>query len=155
MWAPWHILSLGAQAVQREAILTELIHCLIRCNRYREALDELELYVHSIHWNVKSDEVYSYLPSFPFQDNPILHVYSGLLSLYLSQEKSEGSIPIVPNSARLTSCRHVTLLNPAEGSSVSFWTCDRTRPGQLGCSSLHKKGICRRIYTIFGIDLGW
>ncbi|KAF8631621.1 hypothetical protein AX15_002363 [Amanita polypyramis BW_CC] len=57
----------------REAILTEVIHCLIRSGRYKEALDELELY----------------LPSFPYQDNPILHAYAGLLSLYLSQEASK------------------------------------------------------------------
>ncbi|KAF8351600.1 hypothetical protein F5887DRAFT_875492 [Amanita rubescens] len=57
----------------REAILTELIHCLIVSGRYREALDELELY----------------LPSFLYQDNPILHVYAGLLCLYLSQEATE------------------------------------------------------------------
>lgn len=59
----------------RENILRELIHCLIINGRYREALGELDLY----------------LPSFPYQDNPILHVYAGLLSLYLSQEAQEDT----------------------------------------------------------------
>ncbi|KAK2466089.1 hypothetical protein APHAL10511_001731 [Amanita phalloides] len=61
----------------RGVILTELIHCLIISERYREALDELELY----------------LPSFPYQDNPILHIYAALLLLYLSQDVVAEDIP--------------------------------------------------------------
>ncbi|KAI0952336.1 hypothetical protein AcV7_008179 [Taiwanofungus camphoratus] len=38
-------------------------------NTHKRALDELDLY----------------LPSFPYQDNPVLHVYAGLISLYLAQ----------------------------------------------------------------------
>ncbi|KAF8646390.1 hypothetical protein AX16_007256 [Volvariella volvacea WC 439] len=54
---------------EREAILQELIITLIMAEQYREALDELELY----------------LPSFPYQDNPTFHIYAGLLALYLAQ----------------------------------------------------------------------
>jgi len=56
----------------REAILKELVFRLIRAGKCREALDELELY----------------LPSFPYQDNPTLHIYAGLASLYLAQPAS-------------------------------------------------------------------
>ncbi|THH14392.1 hypothetical protein EW146_g5931 [Bondarzewia mesenterica] len=50
-------------------ILQELILSLILSGREREALDELELY----------------LPSFPYQDNSVLHTYAGIVSLYLAQ----------------------------------------------------------------------
>ncbi|EGO27767.1 hypothetical protein SERLADRAFT_435521 [Serpula lacrymans var. lacrymans S7.9] len=59
---------------ERESILKELVLHLILSNRYREALDELELY----------------LPSFPYHDNPVLHVYAGLLSLQLAQSSGEA-----------------------------------------------------------------
>lgn len=62
------------QTGQREAILQELLFCLIRCGKYREALNELELY----------------LPAFPYQDNPILHTYAGLLCLYMAQPSPES-----------------------------------------------------------------
>ncbi|PCH41466.1 hypothetical protein WOLCODRAFT_69613 [Wolfiporia cocos MD-104 SS10] len=59
----------------REDILKELTLRLIRIGKYRRALDELDLH----------------LPSFPYQDNPVLHVYSGLLCLYLAQPPPDGS----------------------------------------------------------------
>ncbi|KAF6762175.1 hypothetical protein DFP72DRAFT_1002018 [Ephemerocybe angulata] len=62
------------QTGQRESILQELLFCLIRCGKYREALNELELY----------------LPAFPYQDNPILHTYAGLLCLYMAQPSPES-----------------------------------------------------------------
>ncbi|RDB22743.1 RNA polymerase I-specific transcription initiation factor rrn11 [Hypsizygus marmoreus] len=66
------------QQDDREHILQELIVQLILSGRHREALDELELY----------------LPSFPYQDNPVLHVYAGLICLYLAQPvTSSGSAP--------------------------------------------------------------
>jgi hypothetical protein len=46
MCVPSCIQCFVANTPQREAILTELIHCLIVSSRYREALDELELYKH-------------------------------------------------------------------------------------------------------------
>ncbi|CAK5275384.1 unnamed protein product, partial [Mycena citricolor] len=57
------------QPEERESILQELVLHLIASGEHREALDELELY----------------LPSFPYQDNPALHVYAGLLCLFLAQ----------------------------------------------------------------------
>ncbi|KAG6821541.1 hypothetical protein H0H93_000050 [Arthromyces matolae] len=54
---------------ERENILAELVVQLIKSGRHKEALDELELY----------------LPSFPFQDNPVLHIYAALICLYLAQ----------------------------------------------------------------------
>ncbi|KAK7060453.1 hypothetical protein VNI00_001218 [Paramarasmius palmivorus] len=57
---------------EREVLLQELVFRLILLERYREAVDELELY----------------LPSFPYQDNPVLHTYAGLLCFYLAQEQS-------------------------------------------------------------------
>ncbi|KAL1738865.1 hypothetical protein HDZ31DRAFT_16613, partial [Schizophyllum fasciatum] len=58
----------------REDMLRELVLHLIRHGRCREALDELELY----------------LPSFPYSDNPTLHVYAGLTKLYLAQPSASG-----------------------------------------------------------------
>ncbi|KAJ4465886.1 hypothetical protein C8R41DRAFT_781045 [Lentinula lateritia] len=59
---------------QRIAVIKELIFQLILSGRHRGALDELELY----------------LPSFPYQDSPVLHIYAGLLCFYLSQEHSNS-----------------------------------------------------------------
>lgn len=78
---------------KRESIFQELILRLIVFGNHREALDELELYVSfqipfaSACWNI----IHRYLPSFPFQDNPVLHVYAGMISLYLSQPSNETS----------------------------------------------------------------
>jgi len=58
----------------REDIIKELVLHLILAGSHREALEELELY----------------LPSFPYQDNPILHTYAGLISLYLAQPSLLG-----------------------------------------------------------------
>jgi hypothetical protein len=30
-----------------------------------------------------------YLPAFPYQDNPVLHVYAGLIKLFLAQPEDE------------------------------------------------------------------
>ncbi|KAA1466752.1 hypothetical protein DENSPDRAFT_876779 [Dentipellis sp. KUC8613] len=59
---------------EREAVLQEMVLLLIMSGKHREALDELELY----------------LPSFPFQDNPVLHIYAGLICLYLAQPDPEA-----------------------------------------------------------------
>ncbi|KAF9006543.1 hypothetical protein BDQ17DRAFT_289703 [Cyathus striatus] len=58
---------------QKEYILQEIVFQLILSERYREGLDELELY----------------LPSFPYQDNPILHLYAGMICLFLSQPEQK------------------------------------------------------------------
>ncbi|KAG1755493.1 hypothetical protein EDB19DRAFT_1901712 [Suillus lakei] len=54
---------------ERERILAELVQHYILAGRYRDALDELEFY----------------LPSFPYRDNPVLHVYAGLLCVFVAQ----------------------------------------------------------------------
>lgn len=63
---------------ERELILKELTLRLIRAGMHREALDELDLN----------------LPTFPFQDNPVLHVYAGLLAVYLAQPKPNPEVSI-------------------------------------------------------------
>ncbi|TFY71413.1 hypothetical protein EVG20_g1595 [Dentipellis fragilis] len=62
---------------EREGILQEMVLLLIMSGKHREALDELELY----------------LPSFPFQDNPVLHIYAGLICLYLAQPEPDAGTP--------------------------------------------------------------
>lgn len=51
---------------EREQILSELIHLYILSGRHRDALDELEFC----------------LPSFPYYDNPTLHLYAGLCCMF-------------------------------------------------------------------------
>ncbi|KAI0030534.1 hypothetical protein K488DRAFT_54031 [Vararia minispora EC-137] len=58
---------------EREAIMQELVLALVRANCEREALDELELY----------------LPSFPYQDNPALHTYAGIICIHLAGQERE------------------------------------------------------------------
>ncbi|KAH9899724.1 hypothetical protein C8Q73DRAFT_331910 [Cubamyces lactineus] len=60
---------------ERESILKELVLHLIQLGMHRRALEELDLY----------------LPSYPYQDNPVLHVYAGLIALYLAQPDSDSS----------------------------------------------------------------
>jgi len=54
---------------EKESILKELVLHYIASGKHRTALDELELY----------------LPSPPYESNPILHVYAGLIHIYLAQ----------------------------------------------------------------------
>ncbi|KXN89564.1 RNA polymerase I-specific transcription initiation factor rrn11 [Leucoagaricus sp. SymC.cos] len=65
----WYILFPSGSPAAQETMLKELVLLLILSGQYRQALDELELY----------------LPSFPYQDNAILHIYAGLLCLHLAQ----------------------------------------------------------------------
>jgi len=68
--------AMRQQPEQQEAILQELVLQLTAHDRFREAMDELQLY----------------LPSFPFQDNPILHLYAGLICFHLANNsENEGS----------------------------------------------------------------
>ncbi|KAJ4491991.1 hypothetical protein C8J55DRAFT_533952 [Lentinula edodes] len=82
---------------QRIAVIKELIFRLILSGRQREALDELELY----------------LPSFPYQDNPVLHIYAGLLCFYLSQEHSNSE-------ASMAHLERAQVLDPGNIVAVSF-----------------------------------
>ncbi|KAI0677399.1 hypothetical protein C8Q78DRAFT_1002589 [Trametes maxima] len=62
---------------ERESILKELVLHLIRSGMHRRAMEELDLY----------------LPSYPYQDNPVLHVYAGLIALYLAQPTPTDDTP--------------------------------------------------------------
>ncbi|KAI6035075.1 hypothetical protein F5J12DRAFT_10787 [Pisolithus orientalis] len=71
---------------EREKILTELIHFYILADRHRDALDELEFC----------------LPSFPYHDNPTLHLYAGLCSMFnaqLSNDMIEGKSFVMMHAA--------------------------------------------------------
>ncbi|KAG6854908.1 hypothetical protein C0991_012098 [Blastosporella zonata] len=70
---------------EREKILSELVVQLIQSKRHREALDELELYAVVPVFCVILHASSRYLPSFPYQDNPVLHIHAGLICLYLAQ----------------------------------------------------------------------
>ncbi|KAK0499838.1 hypothetical protein EDD18DRAFT_1152842 [Armillaria luteobubalina] len=74
---------------KRETILKEIVLRNIMAGQFRKALDELELY----------------LPSFPYQDDPVLHNYAGLLSLYLSQSPISGVDDDVSNHSLLRSAQ--------------------------------------------------
>ncbi|KAK0205713.1 hypothetical protein IW262DRAFT_1453441 [Armillaria fumosa] len=74
---------------KRETILKEIILRNIMAGKFRKALDELELY----------------LPAFPYQDDPVLHTYAGLLSLYLSQPSIRGIDDDVLNHSLLRSAQ--------------------------------------------------
>lgn len=61
---------------------------LVQNGRYTEALDEIELSV-VLSFTTSLPLTYyvaRYLPSFPYQDNPVLHIYAGLICLYMSQD---------------------------------------------------------------------
>ncbi|KAG8691864.1 hypothetical protein FRC11_007223 [Ceratobasidium sp. 423] len=64
----------------QETLLKETILALIDLGEYQEALDELDLYIVTM----------------PFDQNPVLHLYAGMLWLFTAQpqaENSEGSTP--------------------------------------------------------------
>lgn len=67
--------------------MNEILQVLVQNGRYTEALDEIELFVISPS-NIRPPvhSVVRYLPSFPYQDNPVLHIYAGSICLYMSQD---------------------------------------------------------------------
>ncbi|KAH9077234.1 hypothetical protein EDB83DRAFT_2540624 [Lactarius deliciosus] len=72
---------------EREALVQELVLSLVIAGRERDALDELELY----------------LPSLPYQENPVLHTYAGLLCLRLATragQKHDNAKPTLLREAR-------------------------------------------------------
>jgi RNA polymerase I-specific transcription initiation factor RRN11 len=81
--------------IQREDVFRELVLRLILSGRQREALEELELwaFLRSI-FNINDSNLAlnSYLPSFPYQDNPVLHIYAGLAAFYLAQPSPETMV---------------------------------------------------------------
>lgn len=77
------------RGVDKETMLKELVLLFILSGQYSQALDELELY----------------LPSFPYQDNPVLHIYAGLLCLHLAQKPDGDFTEISPMFVPFTSLR--------------------------------------------------
>ncbi|OCB84844.1 hypothetical protein A7U60_g8065 [Sanghuangporus baumii] len=61
---------------EQESVLQETILHLTHEGKFREALDELDLY----------------LPSFPFQESPFLLAYAGLISFRLAISSSDDKI---------------------------------------------------------------
>ena len=109
-------------------ILRELVLRLIYAGKHRRALDELDLY----------------LPLFPFHDNPVMHVYAGLLALYLAQPLQatpsgtpQGSQSVTAfndrplpmsfdgqgnNGMQVSSARRVPTSNALNGSTLTMWS---------------------------------
>lgn len=89
------ILCTDSACSKRELILKELTLRLIRAGMHREALDELDLLV-ILRPAVQAGLMVPNrnLPTFPFQDNPVLHVYAGLLAVYLAQPKPNPEVSI-------------------------------------------------------------
>ncbi|KIK92289.1 hypothetical protein PAXRUDRAFT_793637 [Paxillus rubicundulus Ve08.2h10] len=59
---------------EKEQILSELVHLYILAGRHKEALDELEFS----------------LPSFPYRDNAVLHIYAGICYVFAAQSSAGG-----------------------------------------------------------------
>ncbi|KAG6378761.1 hypothetical protein JVT61DRAFT_13034 [Boletus reticuloceps] len=82
--------------VQRELILCELVHMYIVAGRHKEALEELELFeLQVLHY--ESFLTYldiSSLPSFPYHDNAVLHVYAGICSVLTAQPSSASEVDV-------------------------------------------------------------
>ena len=88
-----HILLI---TLQREPILCELVHLYIVAGRHREALDELELFeLHVFHHkSFLTGLDISSLPSFPYRDNAVLHIYAGICSVLASQPGSPSEVVV-------------------------------------------------------------
>lgn len=77
---------------------------LIHAGQHRRALEELDLYVPQppkrtaavnpplTGRSASHSHPHRYLPSYPYQDNPVLHVYAGLMALYLAQPASASDM---------------------------------------------------------------
>ncbi|KAN0097420.1 hypothetical protein V8E55_001866 [Tylopilus felleus] len=80
----------------REPILCELVHLYIVAGRHREALDELELFeLHVFHHkSFLTGLDISSLPSFPYRDNAVLHIYAGICSVLASQPGSPSEVVV-------------------------------------------------------------
>ncbi|KAJ3754215.1 hypothetical protein EV360DRAFT_87052 [Lentinula raphanica] len=88
---------------QRVNVIKELIFRLILSGRHREALDELELQV--------------------IEDNPVLHVYAGLLCFYLAQENTyDTGTSLQPSLIReaTTHFERARVLEPGNIIAVAF-----------------------------------
>jgi hypothetical protein len=67
---------------------------------------------------------FSYLPAFPFKDNPIFHLYAGLISLHLSQFTQSNEGHDVGGGARLLACSVDVLTLRNQGVSASNYIRD-------------------------------
>ncbi|KAF4575104.1 hypothetical protein EYR36_006460 [Pleurotus pulmonarius] len=103
----------------REAILQELIINLINASKYQEALSELDLY----------------LPTFPYQENPMLHMFAGMLSLYLAQPSSDAGFAY--NNAQLREAeshfKRAVSLDPESSIASTFLTRVSVLPRRFSC----------------------
>ena len=71
---------------KRESILQEMILRLLVSGKYAKALEELELCVPLFIAVIRNLILFArYLPSSPYEDNPTLHTYAGLVCIYLAQ----------------------------------------------------------------------
>lgn len=78
---------------------------MVTQENYRDALTELQLLVFPVYLPGYSvlTLVHSYLPSLPYQENPILHTYAGMLSLYLAQPSVQASAQTFSQYSQFTS----------------------------------------------------
>ncbi|KAF8195665.1 hypothetical protein K438DRAFT_2016944 [Mycena galopus ATCC 62051] len=108
----------------RETILKEMVLRLITGERHRDALDELELYV----------------PSFPYQDNAVLHVYAGLLCMYIGQPTSQLS-PFNPTLLRSaqTYFERAKVLDPDSSTAEAFLIKIQKLNGGVAQSTDHEE----------------
>lgn len=83
---------------QREPILCELVHLYVVAGRHREALDELELFELQTfrYQSLLTCLDISYLPSFPYRDNAVLHIYAGICSVLAFQPGSASEVDVQP-----------------------------------------------------------
>ncbi|CAE6521486.1 unnamed protein product [Rhizoctonia solani] len=70
----------------QETLLKETILALIDLGEYQEALDELDLYIVTM----------------PFDQNPVLHLYAGMLWLFTAQPQAENAGHSTPKSGSLS-----------------------------------------------------
>ncbi|KAH7344987.1 hypothetical protein B0J17DRAFT_624242 [Rhizoctonia solani] len=86
----------------QETLLKETILALIDLGEYQEALDELDLYIVTM----------------PFDQNPVLHLYAGMLWLFTAQPRAEsldGSPEELAESAAKRHFRRAIALDPGNG----------------------------------------
>lgn len=64
--------------------------------RHREALDELELFeLQTLHHESLLTDLYiSSLPSFPYRDNAVLHIYAGICTVFTSQSGTTSELDV-------------------------------------------------------------
>jgi len=73
--------------------------------------------------------VHRYLPSFPYQDNPVLHIYAGSICLYMSQDPDSRKDNKSPEGLLEEAKAHfnrVIKIDP--GNCVAHIFLDQVRP---------------------------